>query len=26
LTKTDSKAKVLVDPNGTIIKEKTKPI
>lgn len=26
LTKTDSKAKVLVDSNGTIIKEKTKPI
>lgn len=26
LTKTDGKAKVLVDSNGTIIKEKTKPI
>lgn len=26
LTKTDGKAKILVDANGTIIKEKTKPI
>lgn len=26
LTKTDGKAKVLIDPNGTVIKEKTKPI
>ena len=26
LTKTDGKAKILVDSNGTIIKEKTKPI